>query len=273
MPRHPGWMLPLFVPGTRPERFARAASCGVDAIIIDLEDSVAPEDKDLARSNARAAEGLGIDLILRVNASGSPWHEADLAVACAGHVTAVMLPKTSGGADAAMAVAATGGKPVVALIETAGALTALDSIAGTAGVAQLAFGTQDLALELGCSPRSRLLDGIRLRLLLASLNAGIAPPLDGVSLDIGDEDALTREAQDIVEIGFAGRLLIHPGQVRPSIRGLTPSDADLAHARRVADSSGAAVRVDGRMVDRPVRLHADRLLERARRARSREICA
>jgi citrate lyase subunit beta / citryl-CoA lyase len=262
---HPGWILPLFVPASRPDRFKRAALSGADAIIVDLEDSVAIEDKEAARANVEAASGLGVDVILRINAFGTPWHNGDLAAARLDAVSAVMLPKAERASDLTSVGVAIGGKPLIALIETSAAVTSIAAISSAVGVAQLAFGTQDLAAELCCSPRSRLFDSIRLQLLLAAYRAGIAPPLDGVSLELLDEQDLRDEASEIAATGFAGRLLIHPDQVTPTVKGLCPSQADITSAQQVVASSGAATRVEGRMVDRPVRLRAERMLARASR--------
>lgn len=258
---HPGWMFPLFVPATRPDRFAKAAASGADAIILDLEDAVDPSDKDGARQNVGRARGLGVDIILRVNPVGTVWHEADLRCAREAGVKAIMLPKTESSMDVGRIHDVTG-LPVVALIETPAALGRLDALASIKGVAQLAFGSMDMGAELGCAPTAPILAPIRLGLLAASARVGIAPPLDGVSLTLADAAVLEQEARDIALNGFSGRMLIHPSQVEPTARGLAPAPDELSMAEKVAQSTGAVVRIDGRMVDRPVRLNAERLIRR-----------
>lgn len=260
---HQGWILPLFVPGTRPDRFAKAAASGTDAIIVDLEDAVDPGDKEVARQGARLARGFGVDVILRVNACGTDWHEDDLALASQA-ADAVMLAKAQSPAELAEVHARTG-LPVVALVETVAALDKLPDLAMTAGVVQLAFGTMDLAAELRCEVSARHLDTVRLALLVASAKAGISPPLDGVSLSLGDAELLRTEARNIAQNGFAGRMMVHPAQVAPSAQGLAPSEAQVDQARRILASKGAADRVDGRMVDAPVRRSAEILIARADR--------
>lgn len=254
--------MPLFVPANLPERFAKAAASGADAIILDLEDAVDPPDKVEARHNVAKSIGLGCAVILRINAAGTEWHEEDLRAARDAGVQAVMLAKAERVEDLARTHAAAG-LPVIALIETLAALDQLGALAAAPGVIQLAFGTMDMAAELGCTPMSCVMAPIRLQLLSASVRAGIAAPLDGVSLLLSEADVLQKEAAAIASNGFAGRLLIHPAQIEATARGLAPTAEELTLARKIAASDGAASRVEGRMVDRPVRLNAERLIARA----------
>ena len=261
---HQGWMLPLFVPATRPDSFAKAAASGADAIILDLEDAVDPADKLTARTSLSAARGLGTDAIVRINAAGTRWFEDDLIAVRDAEVAAVMLAKAERAVDIAHVHAVTR-RPVIALIETVAALKELEAMATTTGVVQMAFGTMDMAAELGCTPSSPIMLPIRLQILVANVRAELAQPLDGVSLVLNDAAILQSEAEEIAANGFGGRLLIHPAQIEATAHGLAPSEDEVNLARRIVASSGAAVRVDGRMVDRPVRLHAERLLARAER--------
>lgn len=258
-----GWMLPLFVPATRPERFAKAAVSGTDAVVIDLEDAVDAADKSAARQHLVHSGGLGIAVIVRVNAGGTEWHDEDLSSARR-HAAAIMLPKAEDAAAVAFAHEASG-LPIVALIETIAGLDNLAEIAAAKGVVQLALGTMDFAAELGCAPTSSLFDSVRLQMLAASGRAGLAAPLDGVCLAIDDAPRLKREAQAILANGFAGRLLIHPAQVGPTAGGLLPNEDELTFARAVAATSGGAMRVAGRMVDAPVRRSSRRILASAER--------
>ena len=261
---HQGWMLPLFVPATLPDRFAKAAASGADAIVLDLVDAVDPADKLTARTSLSAARGLGTDAIVRINAAGTLWFEDDLIAVRDAEVAAVMLAKAERAVDIAHVHAVTR-RPVIALIETVAALKELEAMAKTTGVVQMAFGTMDMAAELGCTPSSPIMLPIRLQILVANVRAELAQPLDGVSLVLNDAAILQSEAEEIAANGFGGRLLIHPVQIEATAHGLAPSEDEVNLARRIVASSGAAVRVDGRMVDRPVRLHAERLLARAER--------
>ncbi|HEV7651863.1 MAG TPA: aldolase/citrate lyase family protein [Actinophytocola sp.] len=250
----------LFVPGDRPDRFAKAAAAGADAVVVDLEDAVAPADKEAARAHAVAWLEAGHEVVVRVNAAGTPWHDADVA-ALAG--TPLMLPKAARAEDVARA-----GREVVALVETAAGVAAAREVCGVA--ARVAFGSIDLAAELGVDPASRTaLLHARSALVLAAAAAGAPPPLDGVTTALDDPEVLARDTAHAVELGFTGKLLVHPRQVAPVHAALRPSEEDIAWARRVlaagGSAGGSAVAVDGRLVDRPVLLRARRLLSRAGR--------
>jgi len=243
----------LFVPGDRPDRFAKAAAAGADAIVVDLEDAVAPADKEAARTHAVAWLDGGHEAVVRVNAVGTPWHDADVA-ALGG--APLMLPK----AERAEDVARLGS--VVALVETAAGLSAAREVCGAA--VRVAFGSIDLAAELGVDPASQIaLLHARSALVLAAAAAGAPPPLDGVTTALDDPGALTRDTAHAVELGFTGKLLVHPRQVKPVHAALRPSEEDIAWARRVLEAGESAVAVDGQLVDRPVLLRARRLLDRA----------
>jgi citrate lyase subunit beta/citryl-CoA lyase len=274
MSAHPGWLLPLFVPTTRPDRFAKAATSGTDAIVVDLEDAVPVDGKAEARSHLGASIGLGVDTILRINARGSPWYADDLRAAASLAFDAIMVPKVDGADVVAEAHALSGGKPVIALIETLGGVERLDEIAGANGCAQLGFGTQDFAGEMGCGPRSRLFDTVRFNMLCASRRAGMAPPLDGTSLLLDDSEGDDAAGRELVEIGFAGRFCIHPAQVTPLTplaRGLRPTEAEIDRATRVLEAPDGAARVDGTMVDQPVRIQMQNILRRASRLKATNL--
>jgi citrate lyase subunit beta/citryl-CoA lyase len=262
MNAHPGWMLPLFVPATKPDRFRKAAASGADAIVVDLEDAVADSDKVGARSNVALSSGLDVDVILRVNAFGTAWHDGDLHLAADQPLAAVMLPKVESADQIERVRAVTGSKPLIALIETVEGLRCIDEIARSASVVQLGLGTQDLSAELDCSPDSRLFDVARYNLMLASRSAGIAPPLDGVSLVLDNVEGLAAEGAGIVDLGFGGRFCIHPAQIPPLRRGLTPDAATIERARRIVAVGQGAARVDGMMIDEPVRRRAERQIFR-----------
>lgn len=257
----------LFVPGSRPERFDKALAAGASAVIIDLEDAVAPPDKDAAR--AALAGWLRPDhaVIVRINSVDTAWFEQDLALCGMPGVAAVMVPKAER-ADTLAAVTAAGARGLLPLVESAAGLAALAALAGAPGVLRLAFGAIDLQVDLGLKDATEdELGPFRLQLVLASRLAGIAAPVDGVSVAIDDEDRLRADVQRARRLGFGGKLCIHPKQVGAVNRGLAPGEAELDWARRVlaaaAVSGGAAVAVDGKMVDKPVLLRAQALLREA----------
>ena len=257
----------LFVPGSRPERFDKALAAGASAVIIDLEDAVAPADKDAARAALAAWLRPHHAVIVRINSVDTAWFEHDLALCGQPGVAAVMVPKAER-ADTLARVTAAGARALLPLVESAAGLAALGSLAAAPGVLRLAFGAIDLQVDLGLrdATEDELLP-FRLQLVLASRLAGIAAPVDGVSTAIDDEDQLRIDVQRARRLGFAGKLCIHPRQVAPVNRWLAPSEAELAWARQVlaaaAAAGGAAVAVDGKMVDKPVLLRAEALLREA----------
>lgn len=260
----------LFVPGSRPERFAKALAAGADAVIVDFEDAVEERLKLQARDNLAAflTAHPQARVWVRVNAPEHAGHADDLAF-CAQQpgVSAVLLPKVENAAQ--VAVAARTGKPVLPIIETAKGLLALERIAGAEGVERLSFGSLDLALDLNLNTDSasaqRFLDQARMAVQLHSRGADLAPPLDGVFPAIGDPQGQQRAMRHAYDMGYGGALCIHPSQV-PLIHGvLAPSSEELAWARRVVDASVAAkgagaFQLDGQMIDAPVLLRAQRLL-------------
>jgi citrate lyase subunit beta/citryl-CoA lyase len=250
---------PLFVPANRPDRFAKAAASGADAVILDLEDAVAAEDKDAARS-ALTTGFTDLPIIVRVNAHGTPWHEADLAAVAELPLAAVMLPKAE---EATMiaAVAQATGKPIIALIESARGLANARAVAASGWVTRLAFGSIDYCADLGCAHLRDVLLPARAELVLASRLADLEPPLDGVTAQIDDATAAFDDATHARALGFAGKLSIHPRQVPDVLRAFAPTAEEVSWAKRVLGSGDGAVRVDGAMVDAPVRAKARAILE------------
>ncbi len=256
----------LFVPATKPERFAKALDSGADCIIIDLEDAVAEGSKDgareqLARHLPQMDLGQLVRTIVRVNAVGTPWHDADLALlrGWVGQGVAVMLPKAED-AGALRAVAATlGGEArIVALIESLAGLDALDVLVRVPQVVRLAFGHLDFQLDLGmrASPEEPELAFARNALVAASRRARLPAPIDGVTTDTGNAERLAVDAKRARAFGFGGKLCIHPAQVAGVNEALGYSEAEQAWALRVLDEAakrgGEVFSFDGRMVDLPV---------------------
>ncbi len=265
----------LFVPAARPERFAKALASGADAVVIDLEDAVAPEDKDAARHMLSGgfdalAPAERARLVVRINAAGTPWCDGDRALVqrlAAGGLAAVMLPK----AESAQVLSGwPAGLGLVPLVESVDGLSATDDLAAAPGVLRLAFGNLDFQADAGmaCEADEPELMPVRLALVLASRRAGIAPPVDGVTAATGDAPQVMAAAQRARRMGFGAKLCIHPAQVAPVHAAFTPDAAQLDWARRVlaavAAGQGGAFRLDGRMVDAPVIRLAQRVAAAAR---------
>ncbi len=257
---------PLFVPGDRPERYAKAAGSGTDAIIIDLEDAVSPDNKITAREalGRPAALPSGIDVYVRVNAAGTPWHADDIAAMAALPVAAIVLPKAESPSAIAQVSKEAGDKPVVALLESARGIAMARQIAACGCVPRLAFGSIDYCADLGAAHLRETLLAARSEIVLASRLAALAPPLDGVTTSLDDAALLEDDARYALNLGFGGKLCIHPRQILPVRRGFSPTPEELAWARTIAATEGqGAVRVDGGMVDAPVRARARQILQRA----------
>lgn len=257
----------LFVPGTRPDRFGKAAASGADAVIIDLEDAVAPEDKH----NARAAAAEFVDAtpaVVRINSPGSPWLEADLAALMDRRCLAgVMVPKGSSPEELAAVARVLDPVPLVVLVESAAGVMRAAELARVPGVARLAFGNLDFATDTGISPSQpnepELLYACSL-LVIASRAAGLAGPVAGVTQSVTDPVAVARDAERQRRLGFTGKLLIHPAQVTATGRAFQTAEQDVEWANRiltaVSTSRDAVALVNGEMVDKPVILRAERIL-------------
>ncbi|MCB1619751.1 MAG: CoA ester lyase [Thiothrix sp.] len=251
---------PLFVPGNRPERFAKAAASGADGMILDLEDAVAAEAKTAARTALRC-DFTALPVMVRINAVQTPWHAADLLAVRQLPVAAVMLPKAEQPeAVAAVVAALEGHAPVVALIESAAGLAHARAIAALPGVERLAFGSVDFCADLGCAHQYAVLLPARFELVLASRLAGIAAPLDGVTTRLDDPAITQADARQARDLGMSGKLCIHPRQIVAVQAAFAPDAAEIDWAQRVLASGDGAVAVDGAMVDEPVRIRARAIL-------------
>lgn len=257
----------LFVPATRPDRFDKAVASGADVVVLDLEDAVAPGDKDVARASAEEWLSAGGSAMVRVNSTDTAWYAGDVAMAARTRCP-VMLPKAASGVQVRNLVEGLGsGARVVPLVETSAGLLDARDVCAVPGVVRAAFGSVDLSAELGVDPDGAPTMALaRGMLVLASAAAGAAPPLDGVATDIHDAESLRAQAIRGMHEGFGGKLCIHPAQVAVVHGVYHPSDEQLEWARRVvaAAQDGTVVVVDGRMVDKPVLDRARRLLADAR---------
>jgi citrate lyase subunit beta/citryl-CoA lyase len=244
----------LFVPGDRPDRFDKAVASGADVVIVDLEDAVAPADKDAARAEVDAWLAGGHPAMVRINAPGTPWFEADAALVAARDVP-VMVPK----AETPGVLA--GFREVVALVETARGVESAGELAAVPSVTRLAFGSVDLAAELGVAPEDpEPFAYARSRLVIVSAAAGLAPPLDGVTTDLRTDERLEADIRYARRLGFGGKLCVHPRQVGLVKAGFAPTEAERDWARRVLTAGESASTVDGSMVDKPVLARARRIL-------------
>jgi citrate lyase subunit beta/citryl-CoA lyase len=257
---------PLFVPSDRPERYGKAASSGADAIIIDLEDAVALDAKTAARIALcrPCAVPEGVDIVVRVNACGTPWFGDDLgAIANLPPVAGMVLPKTETLEDVAAVSMRIPGMAVIALIETALGLAAIREIGRADGVIRLAFGSIDFCSDIGMSHQRDALLMARSEIVLASRLGALPPPIDSVTTVIDDAMQIEDDARYAQVLGFGSKLCIHPRQIAPAQRGFASSAAESVRARRMlAASVEGAVSVEGTMVDAPVRARARQILAR-----------
>lgn len=249
----------LFVPASKPERFAKAAAAQPDAVILDLEDAVAAADKDAARA-ALTRGFTDLPVIVRINAFGTPWHKADLQAAVALRPHAVMLPKSENSAQVTSVAGQLGSIALFCLIETARGMASARAIAELAGVQRLVFGSVDYCSDLGMAYDRELLLPARSELVLASRLAGIAPPIDGVTTRLDDLVGLADDASHARALGMAGKLCIHPRQVTDVKSAFAPGEEEIAWAIRVVASGDGAVLVNGEMIDAPLRARARSIL-------------
>ncbi len=261
----------LFVPGTRPDRFAKALDSGASSVILDLEDAVAAEDKETARNAIQAAwpsftAEQKKRLIIRSNSPGSQFYSADLMLAQKMDLACLLIPKSESADEINGAALVLSNTALIPMIETAIGLDHLREIANANQVIRLALGNLDLQADLGmvCDPQETELQTARYQIVLASRVAQIAPPIDGVTPSTDDVVRIQDDAQRAKRMGFGGKLCIHPKQVGIVKAAFMPSEDELAWANRVIEadkaSKGGAVKLDGRMIDRPVVLLAQRTL-------------
>lgn len=264
----------LFVPGNRPERFDKAMASGADAVVLDLEDSVPAAAKLAAREAiANSWVGLrasGIPVVVRINALDSALGQEDLDwLASLKAGASVMVPKADGAQGLAALNARFPQTPLLPLIESAAGYVNLAQIAGVQGVLRLVVGHIDFVADTGlqCSADERELAPLRFAVAMHTRMHGLAPAVDGVTTAIDDDALIRADTHRALSFGFGAKLCIHPKQVPVVHAALAPSVEALEWAHRViaadAAAAGAAVQLDGRMVDLPVVQQARRTLARA----------
>lgn len=266
----------LFVPGDRPERYAKALASGADAVIIDLEDAVSLTAKDTARAAVRdtlqtLSDAERARVLVRINSQGTPWHKADLALmAELGQfgVAGIVVPKAESAESVAYVASACPGLGLLPLVETAEGFHSIDAVACAPQVIRLGLGNIDLQADLGmsCGIDEQELAPARWSIVVASRRAGLAPPVDGVTTSVSELSLLKEAAQRSRRFGFGGKLCIHPSQVTVVHTALAPTAAEVDWARRVLlameKAGGGVVSVDGKMVDPPVLSLAQQILAR-----------
>ena len=267
----------LFVPALRaPEWLPKARATGTDAIIVDLEDATAPDEKERARAVVRGlslAGGLP-PVFVRVNAAPERLLAPDLEAAIASGAAGIVLPKVSG--PDAMARVPDGVPAILVMVETArGVLGALEIAESDTRVIGLGFGGEDLSADLGIARTREIGEFATARSLvaLAAAAAGVSA-VDTPWFDLADPDGAGREARAARQLGFSGKLVIHPSHVSAVNAAFTPDNEETERARRiieafdraVADGSGIA-KLDGRMIDLPVVVSARRVLARGEQGR------
>jgi citrate lyase subunit beta/citryl-CoA lyase len=269
----------LYMPGSNPRALEKARSLPADGLILDLEDAVAPEAKESARAIVTAALGEGgysdRELVLRVNAMDTPWGHADLAAAATMPIDALLLPKIESPDRVALAVSLLDafGAPerlaVWCMLETPrGILYAREIAAASPRLAALVLGTSDLTKDLHALPtrdRLPLITSFGLAILAARAH-GLAV-LDGVHLDLADDEGFAAACRQGRELGFDGKTLIHPKQIAAANAAFAPSREEVEWSRRIiaAHSEAAAagkgvVLVEGRLIENLHVENARRLL-------------
>jgi len=264
----------LFTPATKSDRFTRAADVHSDALIIDLEDAVAPSAKTEARETAlRYLAGASADRLpcaLRINSPDTRFGLDDLRALLNSPAKPdyLVLPKC----DSSALIALVGNllreakktAQIIALIESAKAIGALKEIAGgEAKPAALVFGAADMAADLGAETAWEPLLWVRARIIQAAASAGIAA-LDSPYFDIADTEGLKQETKASASLGFRGKCAIHPAQIATINAFLTPSEQQVAEARQILVVNQQGVgSVDHEMVDEAVARKARLVLERA----------
>ena len=259
----------LFAPGSDERKLAKALSSDADAVVCDLEDAVAPREKESARDVvAGALRGAppGPARLVRINAAGTPWFEDDLAFAAALALDGLVLPKAS---PESVELVGSAGPPVVAIVETAMGLRQAFEIAREPRVAALVLGAVDLGAEVGLEPRPDAQEILyaRSKVAVDSAAAGLRGPFDVVHLDFGDSTGLEEQCRLARALGFRGKACIHPGQVETINRIFAPSAEEVEWARGIVAAfegqNEGVLSVNGTMVDKPVVERARRVLREA----------
>ncbi len=264
----------LFVPGNRPERFLKAMDSGADAIVIDLEDSVPLHCKDAARTHvcqALPAMPASACVVVRINSGESALGLEDVqALAGCSQLSGVMVPKCDSEHGLLSVHRMLTQMPLLPIIESAAGYLALPLIARAPKVSRLVLGHLDFMTDVGmeCAPDQRELDTLRFQIAMCTRAANLNSAVDGVTVSVNDQAILRADTERAVRFGMGGKLCIHPRQIQGVHQAFRPPAAELDWAQRVlaamAASGGSATQLDGRMIDAPVLMQAQRTLARVR---------
>ncbi|NNH01883.1 CoA ester lyase [Acinetobacter sp. ANC 5414] len=258
----------LFVPANRVERFEKALNTGADAVIIDLEDAVPVELKVSAREMLKQwlVEHPEYQVLIRVNAKQTTWFAEDIQLAKFDNVSAIVLPKTESAADLE-AIIQLRNIAIYPLIETPLGVANVREIATAVATRALMFGSIDFQLEMNMQGSYHELLYFRNEIVLASRLANIEAPIDGVTVDFKDTALIQLETEQAKNLGFAGKLCIHPNQVELVNQVFSPTATEIEWATRVLQTvdaaQGQAVSLNGKMIDLPVILKAQQILQQA----------
>ena len=265
----------LFVPANRPERFAKALASGADAVILDLEDSVPLDGKAEARDTLRQAwpqlQQAACAAVIRINSPDTEWGQQDLSgLQGLSGLAGIMVPKCEGAHNLQRVAQAFAGVPSLPIIESALGYLALREIAQAPQVGRLVVGHIDFLADTGMNAGEdqRELDSLRFEVAMCTRLGKLAPAVDGVTVSVDDEALIRADTERALRFGFGAKLCIHPRQVPVVHATLAPTPTQIEWAQRVLAamqaSNGSAAQLDGKMVDLPVVLQAQRLLERVR---------
>lgn len=281
----------LFTPVNHARHVEKALAGPADAVILDLEDAVAVDEKPAARrilaDLLQGPRGWNPAVFVRVNSLATPYAHADLRTAVSEGVTGVLLPKAESSGQIATADWLIGqleaergltsnSVELIPLIETAAGMTRIDAIANASPrVRRLTFGAGDFTLDTNMewAPANEGLLWARVRTVIASRAAGLAPPIDTVFPDLPDQRGFEAETRQARRLGFGGKLCLHPDQVDIANDVFTPSDREVAEAREIMEafagavaSGSASIKLNGRFIDYPIAERARRVIESRRLA-------
>ena len=255
----------LFVPATRIDRVPKAFASGADTVIVDLEDAVAPGDKSAARDAVARAAQCAQSVFIRINGPDTEWFEDDLKLCGELGALGIVVPKSE--TEDQIRHAGSRARPranLLPLIETAAGYANMLKVGAAPGVQRLVFGSIDFQLDLGITGERDELLFFRSGMVPASTLAQLQPPVDGVTVDIENVERVRDDTVYAKRLGFGGKLCIHPKQIAAVNQCFAPSVEELAWAKRVVDAAGSAnggaVKVDGKMIDRPVLVRAQAIL-------------
>jgi citrate lyase subunit beta / citryl-CoA lyase len=264
----------LFVPGNRPERFLKAIASGADVVVLDLEDSVPLQAKDDARDAVRQALATLPStscLMVRINSPETAVGVEDLrALSACSQLAGLMVPKCESAHTLRTVESLVPNKAILPIIESAAGYLALLQIALAPNVCRLVVGHIDFLADTGmvCSPDQRELDTLRFQVAMCTRMGQLASAVDGVTVAVDDAAALRVDTERSVRFGMGGKLCIHPRQVQGVHDAFRPSIDEVTWAQNVLkamqESGGSAVQFEGKMIDAPVLLQAQRILARLR---------